>query len=300
MKEKTSHTSVGVIIARFQVHNLSDAHIDLIETVKQHHNKVILFLGLSPTIGTRNNPLDFESRKQMILDKFHDVNVLYIKDVNDDKIWSTRLDEQISDLLLPGQTVSLYGGRDSFISHYTGKYPTIELESDSYVSGTELRKDISSKVKSSPDFRAGVIWATHNQYPRTITTVDVIIYDERGRFLLVRKPNEKLWRFVGGFSQPDNDSFEEDAKREVSEEVGVEISDLKILGSTKITDWRYIAEIDKIKTIVFSAKYIFGSPNPADDVCEAKWISELEMTDSVLVPEHRIIYKKFVESKKYN
>jgi bifunctional NMN adenylyltransferase/nudix hydrolase len=52
------------------VPELHDAHKDLIETVCDKHDKVIIFLGLSPLMVTRENPLDFESRKQMILEQF--------------------------------------------------------------------------------------------------------------------------------------------------------------------------------------------------------------------------------------
>ncbi len=92
---------VGVIIARFQVHELHEGHIDLIKNVCSEHEKVIIFLGLSPCMVTQNNPLDFESRKQMILDKFPSVNVLYIKDQEEDKNWSKELDEKINDLIFP-------------------------------------------------------------------------------------------------------------------------------------------------------------------------------------------------------
>lgn len=295
MKEKTTKMDVAVIVARFQVHSLSEAHIDLIETVRSKHNKVIIFLGLSPVLGTRNNPLDFESRKQMILEKFPDVNVLYIKDVPDDKVWSKKLDEQISDMLLPNQTVALYGGRDSFISHYYGKFPTIELEATSYLSGTELRKDISSKVKSSADFRAGVIWATHNRWPSVQATVDVAIYDfDKNRLLLIRKNGESRFRFVGGFAQPDSDNFEEDARREVMEEAGVEISDIKYIDSFKVDDWRFRNEIDKIKSLFFIASYTFGYPRIQDtvEIAEARWfeLTELvkdgEIVDGKIVEEH--------------
>lgn len=295
MKEKTTKTDVGIVVARFQVHQLTEAHVDLIETVRKNHNKVIVFLGLSPVIGTRINPLDFESRKQMVLEKFPDVTVLYIKDVPDDVAWSKRLDEQIGDLLNPAQTVSLYGSRDSFISHYTGRYPTVEFEPISIVSGTELRKEISSKVKASADFRAGVIWAVYNQYPQTIATIDIAIYDDRNRFLMVRKPSEKLFRFVGGFSQPEEKSYEMDALREVSEEVGVEIACLQYIGSTYIEDWRFEQQTNKIKTVFFEAKYVFGSPRPEDDVCEAKWITELSEND--VVPEHKVLVQML---KKYH
>jgi len=176
--EKPS-ADVGVIVGRFQVHELHTAHLDLIQSVCSEHEKVIIFLGLSPLMVTQNNPLDFESRKQMILDKFPNVIILYIKDSHSDEIWSNDLDEKIKDILGPNQSAVLYGSRDSFISRYHGKYSTQELMQEIYVSGSETRKSISKKVKNAPEFRAGVIWAAYNQYPKCYPTVDVAILVEQ-------------------------------------------------------------------------------------------------------------------------
>ena len=107
MMQPTRMTAdVGVIIGRFQVPELHSAHIELIESVRSYHQKVIIFLGVSPLLVTANNPLDFESRKQMILEKYPDVNVLYIKDIVNDSVWSKRLDEQIRGEALP---VEIFG-----------------------------------------------------------------------------------------------------------------------------------------------------------------------------------------------
>jgi bifunctional NMN adenylyltransferase/nudix hydrolase len=280
---------VGILVGRFQVHELHSAHIDLIQSVCNLHEKVIIFLGLSPLMVTQNNPLDFESRKQMILEKFPNVNVLYIKDVNSDEFWSKDLDEKIKDLVSPNQSVVLYGSRDSFISHYSGKYKTQELMQETYVSGAEIRKNISKKVKNTPEFRAGVIWAAYNQYPKVYTTVDVAIFnDDYTKILLARKSKETLYRFVGGFSDPKSDSFEADARREVQEETGLEITDLKFIKSMKIEDWRYNKEVDKIKTIFYSAKIMFGRPQANDDICEVRWFDFEEFSKDVtkMVPEH--------------
>ena len=177
MSVKQDRYDVGVIVGRFQVPELHVAHRALIEHVCQEHDKVLIFLGLSPLMVTRENPLDFEARKQMILAAFPHVNVLYIKDVHSDEVWSRKLDEMVSDNVTPAQSVVLYGGRDSFINHYHGKYPTQELEQDVWVSGNEIRAEISKKsVKSSPDFRAGVVWAAYSQFPTAYPCVDVAIF----------------------------------------------------------------------------------------------------------------------------
>jgi bifunctional NMN adenylyltransferase/nudix hydrolase len=288
---------VGVIIGRFQVPALHDAHKQLFRSVIDKHDKVLVFLGLSPAGVTKENPLDFESRKQMILKEFPDLNVLYIKDTSSDETWSRRLDEMIADITTPAQSTVLYGGRDSFIAHYTGKNGTRELTQDVWVSGSEIRKDIARKsVKSDPAFRAGVIWATQSRYPVAFPTVDVGIFadDRHEKLLLGRKPTETLYRVIGGFAEPESECFEDDARREAFEETGLHISWPKYIGSYKIDDWRYRSEQDKIKTTLFAANSLGGQPTPGDDIVEVRWFAISELTLSLVVPQHHRLVKALV------
>ncbi len=117
MKTKVN---VGVIVGRFQVAELHEGHKQLIQSVRNEHNKVIIFLGLSVCVGTKNNPLDYEARKQMILQTFPEIIVGYIQDMRNDEVWSTTLDREINKLKSPAENVTLYGGRDAFIKHYSG------------------------------------------------------------------------------------------------------------------------------------------------------------------------------------
>src|SRR6185437_8026535 len=254
------HRDVGVVVGRFQVPELHDAHRNLIQRVCDSHGKVLIFLGVSPLWSTKQNPLDFEARKQMILAAFPQVSVLYVKDVNDDALWSKRLDAMISDVVTPAQSVLLYGGRDSFVSRYSGRYPTTELEQDTWVSGSVIRDQVRrSSVKATADFRAGVVWGAFCRYPTCYPTVDVAILNEsQTKILLGRKPYEKKFRLIGGFAEPDSVSYEQDARREVAAEVGVEITDPEYIGSFKVDDWRYRGETDKIKTLLFLARYMHG------------------------------------------
>lgn len=290
MKDKIDKTDCGVIIGRFHTPFLHDAHKDLIQTVIDRHQRVIIFLGLSPLKNTGKNPLDFRCRKAMIEDDFKNVEVHYIDDNRDDTVWSKNIDKQIQKWLNPTQTVTLYGSRDSFIKHYSGKFSTCELESEYFVSATEVRKKIINSYPPTKDFRAGLIAATGTKYPTAYQTVDIAVMNkEKNEILLVKKPTEVNWRFIGGFSDPRSISLEADAKREVMEETGVEIAEPKYIGSTIINDWRYAGENDKIKTALFVADYIYGVPQGADDVEAAKWfkLSELKKTD--IVEEHHIL-----------
>jgi bifunctional NMN adenylyltransferase/nudix hydrolase len=301
MKEKVEKTDCGIIVARFHTHELHEAHKDLIESVKRNHQRIIIFLGLSPLRNTLVNPLEFKHRKAMIEEDFKTVEVHYIDDNRDDVVWSRNLDKQITKWLNPGQTVTLYGSRDSFLKCYHGKYPTTELESEVFVSASEIRKKIINNYPPTKDFRAGLIAGTGLRYPTAFQTVDVAIVNDKGEFLMVKKPGEKNWRFVGGFSDPRSKSLEDDVKREVGEETGVEIGEPVYLGSTLIDDWRYRREVDKIKTAFFVAKYVFGAPQGADDVEIAGWVNLDELVKGNIMPEHQplleVLVKKFVQNE---
>lgn len=292
---------VGVIVGRFQVHRLHEAHVALIRSVLDSHRQLIVVLGLSRARVTTANPLDFESRKRMILDTFrvdaHRISVFYINDEPSDDVWSARLDGLIEGGVSTAQKVVLYGGRDSFVARYKGAFKTEILEPDVFASGTELRKGISREVRGTEDFRAGVIWATANGYPRVYPTVDIAVY--RGGYkadaempasvlewLVVRKSGESGWRFPGGFAQPSDGTWEQSARRELMEETGVEASVFRYAGSLRVDDWRYRNEDDKIVTTLFVAEYMFGGPKPSDDVAEARWASDVSLDAQSIVAEH--------------
>jgi bifunctional NMN adenylyltransferase/nudix hydrolase len=273
MKEKVNKpTDVGVIVGRFQVNELHEAHIDLITSVTNKHDRVLVFLGNSIIRNTTSNPLDYRARRAMIADKFPNVEIHYINDNPSDLAWSKNLDKLISEQLMPLQTVTLYGSRDSFLKGYSGKYNSCELEATTFISGTEVRRRVSNNYPATSDYRAGMIAATAYRYPTAFQCVDIAVVNDKQEVLLARKPDEKKWRFIGGFSDPRTSSLEEDAKREVQEEAGIEVEIISYLGSTLIDDWRYRGEQDKIKTALFLAKYIFGKPEGADDIAEVKWV----------------------------
>lgn len=309
MEIKRTKPAVGVIVARVQVASLTEAHVDLIKTVQNEHEKVLLFLGLSAAIGTKNNPLDLEMRRQMIHGyyepeknpgdnpyPFKDVNILYVKDQPSDEVWSKSLDTQIRDNLTPGQTPLLYGGRDSFIKHYKGKYPTQELVPERIISGTEMRNAISKKTKNSQEFREGVIWAVYNQFPKSFPTVDIVPFDPKNQTILLgRKENETKLRFIGGFAEPKSISYESDAVRELEEETGliVKEEDLCYIGSSYIDDWRYRTECDKIKTVFFYVPYTGGDVKANDDIAEVRWVKVVDLTEDMLVDTHKPLYHLF-------
>jgi bifunctional NMN adenylyltransferase/nudix hydrolase len=277
MKIKTSINpkdyEIGVIMARFQAHKLHEGQIGVIDEVFKNHKKVIIFLGVTPIGTSRNNPLDFATRKAMVQERYPNAVILPQLDNRSDENWSKTLDAQIQ-VPFGQRSAVLYGSRDSFIPHYHGKYPVIELVQELPHSGTQLRIEAASQIVNSEDFRAGIIHGIYSQWPVTYPTVDIVVVNDDKEFLLAKKPNENKYRFIGGFVDRSDESYEMAAARELSEETGGHLNvDMMIyVASGKINDWRYEREKSGIMSTLFITKKLWGHAKPTDDIAELEWV----------------------------
>ena len=289
-------TQHGVIIGRFQTPELHSEHIKLIQYVLDRHEKVILFLGVSPTLANKKHPMDFITRKYMIEEQFgiSKLTIMPLSDNKSNEIWSKQLDSKIKEVF-PLGSVTIYGSRDSFIPYYFGVNKTLELQPDVFVSATDIREVASKKVISSSEFRAGIIYSVYNQFPTVYGTVDVAIIKD-DEILLGQKSGETDWRFIGGFVDITDQSDEDAAKRETLEETGLEVADLEYVCSMQVEDWRYRGIKDRsIMTRFFKAKYIFGCPTPQDDINALKWFKLTPELENMLVEEHKKLFKKLIK-----
>ncbi len=302
----------GVIVGRFQCSELTEGHRTLFDSVIARHNKVICLIGLSAIKSSKNNPLDFEARRKMLVEEYPEIQVFYIKDHPSNEAWSKSLDEIVSTHIPPNTVVKLYGSRDSFIKYYSGKFETKELLQESFTSGTEDRENNAFAALNTKDFRKGVIWATQNQYDSVYPAVDIAIIDkgtksfedEPDRLLLARKPMETKYRFVGGFVDPRGTGgqanfLEANARREVCEETHLETGNYQYVDSFLVDDWRYRGERSKIATTLFTCDYTFGKPTPDDDICELRFFKISKDIMSEIVDEHKPLMISLLK-KRYN
>ena len=110
------------------------------------------------------------------------------------------------------------------------------------------------------------------------------------KILLCKKKGKQLWQFVGGFSDPDSFSLEDDARREVKEETDVDITYPKYIGSCKIDDERFVGLKDAMKSAFFVAYYINGNAVARDDIDDVRWVKVDSIKPTDIVPKHRILW----------
>lgn len=303
--ENDNSTAVGVVVGRFQVSELTEGHREVLDAVlAKGHDRNVLVLGVSPVPPSANNPLDFMARAEMIRETYGDRFICVpLRDVPDDGDWSEALDRLLADTV-GDRPVTLYGGRDSFAAHYSGRHRVDTVRQHIWCSGTESRAEDGDLHVASAEFRRGVVWATQRQYPHAYQTIDVALTDRFDNLYLCRKRTDPqdIWRFVGGFVDPADTSLECAAMRELREETGIDVgasrddagdyaigATLAYVCSARVDDWRYRGERDGIMTALFAVHVNadMQEPRPADDICDVARFDDWWFKPLRVVPEHQ-------------
>lgn len=295
---KEQSFDVGVIVGRFQVDELTIGHRNLIDHVDKVSSKLIIYLGVSCVPFTYHNPLDYVTREIMIRKQYPKAVILPLKDVGNNKLWSTNLDNSIR-TIFPTGTVMLFGSRSSFIDSYEGGFYTSALEPEVLVTATGRRKEISNDIRGSKDFRRGIIYAASNRFFNGISVIDVAAFSQdESEMLLGRKRDQSKYRFIGGFVDVAVDSNMTDTvMREFREETGSGIiTNVQYVMDIVTDDWRYRYEKDKILTALFRGTYESGVLEASDDIVELRWfkvakLKEIKYLYENVVYPHAIMMK---------
>lgn len=259
---------IGVVVGRFQVASLHEGHIALLSAVAAQCSRLVVLVGYSEAPLNRHDPLPVFCRMDAIRAVFPQATILALPDNPSDEAWSQSIDRALQPLASGGFVI--HGGRDSCLTHYSGKWPTKELDLSVTVSGTTIRQ--ATDLGWSYEFRTGMVYAAQIRFPTSYQTVDIAI-TQADHILLGKKAGETLFRFPGGFVDPSDDSLEFAAKRELHEECGLfGVSDLSYAGSARIADWRYRGSVDQVLTSFFVGRHVFGTPKAADDLVAVEWI----------------------------
>ncbi len=312
--EKGKINKMGVVIGRFQTPELTHAHKALLVHAWEKNDRLLIFIGTSSVKNTLKNPLSVEARLMMLeyfmrglmntQNKTYELHI--IPDYKSDKKWSDHLDNRIindyfqitgNDLDHPLPEIVLYGGRDSFIKYYSGNFKTEALSFGiDEVTATEDRKYCHENVYNDQQWRRGVIHASAQRYPVSYQTVDIAVIRNNPdnkilEILIARKKYENRYRFIGGFVDPADQTLEDAARREMKEECNnINTGFMHYLGSTRIDDWRYRSEQDKIMTTLFYTWYKSGEIEPTDDIEELRWVNPEVMGTLGIEPEHHVLW----------
>jgi bifunctional NMN adenylyltransferase/nudix hydrolase len=293
----------GVVVGRFQIDQLSDGHIALIDYVSNIHgvHNVVIVVGCPRTPTNPTNPLDFTARAAMLHEAYPEASVIPLSDHRENTDWSKNLDSLI-DSIAGLQGAKLYSGRDGFIPHYSGKFETELLDLNIECSATERRDEIKKHPNLfSVEFRRGAIWAHQNRAHQTYETVDIALVrkqDDETYILLGKKPGETKWRFPGGFVDP-GETFAQAARRELKEETGVETeSQFTIIGDFILDEWRIRRQKGvSHRTVLCFAIHTWGAAKAGDDLAHVEWIPVKDVIDAnAMVDEHKELMLKGVVS----
>ena len=286
--------SVGVVVGRFQTFSLTVAHQALLNEVKEKSDRMCVFIGISPNVHSKEDPLPFESRAQMISELLgSEVQVLPIFDSPSNDEWSATLDTTIKNLY-PFEEPTLYYGRASGLAKgYTGSLKLEKVFQNGLniaCSATEMRKEAATYVDNDTAWRRGVIYATQNQYPRINLCVDVAVVRKNGddiRLLVgCRKSEDGKLRLPGGHVDPSDETTVAAAKRELQEETGLEAGEPNSLGVHRVKTWKDTPGQQTFSHL-FVMEYTMGHAIGADDLDDTMWIDLNEYQTYTWADDHK-------------
>lgn len=113
-------------------------------------------------------------------------------------------------------------------------------------------------------------------YVSPVPTANAIIENEKGEILLVKRardPKEGLWDVPGGFVKP-GESAEEAVRREIGEELGVEIQIRDFVGAFTHEDYEFEGVNQPILGLFVSAIIESGTLKASDDASEFQFFAK--------------------------
>jgi mutator protein MutT len=114
--------------------------------------------------------------------------------------------------------------------------------------------------------------------------LSVIILNKENKILLGKRSDDDdifpgVWSMPGGKTEISDQTIEDALLREVLEEVGVEIEDIKLVGNNiKIHNG-----INKL-FMFFTARYKSGAPSVLEDTSEVGWFEYAQITKEMVTP----------------
>lgn len=292
---ETKRDTVGVIVGRFESPYLHTGHIHLISTVQAQCTILCFVLGTHGYGAVQQDryPMDIATRTVMLQGLYPDTIILHIQDAIDPTVWSKNLDKLLTETF-PDKEIILYGSRDCFSKDYYGVLGIKEIDEIPDASATAIRLADCSEPIDSIDFRKACIYQVMNRPGIAFSCVDVVPYRVTWHGIeVLRGARTKEYgqqRFIGGFTDPSDDSHRDAARRELCKEEarGISIGELHYLRSMKIGSPYYRNTRDVMMTNIFIAPAFAGSEVAGDDIDALYWIPLHEIKRGLIKEHHAI------------
>ena len=127
------------------------------------------------------------------------------------------------------------------------------------------------------------------------TIIVSAVIEKDGKYLFGRKikdsgPYPNCWLLIGGKAYLEKETVEEAIKREVKEEAGIEIKDIKPIHFDE--DYRVRkGEMTHLVFLVHLVKYKSGTPRAGDDIEKIKWVSKKDLKKLKIASPTRKLFK---------
>lgn len=139
----------------------------------------------------------------------------------------------------------------------------------------------------------------YRKYINPTPTNAAVLENTRGEILLVRRkvdPKKGYWDLPGGFVSV-NETLEQSVERELEEELGVKIKNLKYAGS-KYDVYTYDKVVFPTLGMIFSGKIGDQKLTPADDISGYKFFKKEEIPfDKIAFKSLKEVLKNYIKNR---
>jgi 8-oxo-dGTP pyrophosphatase MutT (NUDIX family) len=133
-----------------------------------------------------------------------------------------------------------------------------------------------------------------------VPSVNVVVVNQAGEFLLIRRTDNGNWAFPGGAIDL-GESVSQAAIRETKEETGVDCEITGLLGI--YSDPRHLIhytsndEVRQEFSIVLTGRPIGGHPTPSDESSDVEWVKPVDAMSLTMDNTMRLRVKHYMEQR---
>ena len=133
-----------------------------------------------------------------------------------------------------------------------------------------------------------------------VPSVNVVVVDDQGRILLIRRTDNENWAVPGG-GMDLGESISDAAVREVKEETGIDIEVTGVVGiytnPRHVIEYTSNGEVRQEFSIVFTGRPVGGSPTPSSESSEVRWVEPAAVPDYQMHSSMRTRISHYLERR---